>query len=285
MTPLTHRTAFSRFALHALLLCALQGYMQTAQAQVLPLDRDTVKAIFASSPAFTIYKNNYFITGVPLDKPVSAENSDAKFQVSFKQRLFNKPILGSYIHLVYTQKSFWDIYKSSSPFRETNYNPGLMVVRPLYKNNRLKGAMAFSFEHESNGRDSIYSRSWNYLAFAYSKVVSERLICGLKVWLPFINPTEGNPDLIDYIGYGEAELHWTIKKKLLFLDFVGRKGAANDLRGNMQVDISYKAWKAGNQYLMLQWFYGNSESLVNYAEKQNMLRIGIMFKPQYYRFY
>jgi phospholipase A1/A2 len=252
--------------------------------QVLPLNKDTVEDILIHSPAFTIYKNNYFITGVPLDEKPSQDNSDAKMQISFKQRLLNKRLpLGTYLHVIYTQRSFWDIYHFSSPFRETNYNPGLLLFRPMFKENLLAGALALTIEHESNGRDSIYSRSWNFISLAYNKVFSKRLIGGLKLWIPFVSSTENNPDLVDYIGYGELELHWKIINKL-FLDVVGRKGASN-FKGSVQTDLSFKTWKAGNQYIVIQWWYGYAESLIDYSERQNMLRIGVMFKPTYYRFY
>lgn len=269
------------YFLVSLLLLANANY---TYGQVLPLSKDTIESIFKHSPAFTIYKNNYFITGIPLDEEPSKYNSDIKFQISFKQRLVNRRLpLGTYLHLIYTQKSFWDFYSSSSPFRETNYNPGLMLIRPMFKDNLLTGGLALTFEHESNGRDSIYSRSWNFISVAYNKVFTKRLVCGLKVWVPFVSDTGNNTDLTDYIGYGEVEVHWTIIDKL-FLDVVGRKGTS-DFKGSIQTDLSFKPWKIGNQYLVVQWWYGYCESLVDYNQKQNMLRIGVMFKPTYYRFY
>jgi len=252
--------------------------------QVLPLRKDTIESIFINSPAFTIYKNNYFITGVPLDEEANKENSDMKFQISFKQRLWNKRLpLGTYLHMIYTQKSFWDLYTSSSPFRETNYNPGLLLVRPTFRNNLLTGGLALSFEHESNGRDSIYSRSWNFLALTYNRVMTKTLVLGVKLWVPFLSKYSNNADLMKYIGYGEFEAHWKIVDKV-FLDFVGRKFTTSS-KGSIQTDLSFKTWDRGNQYLVVQWWYGYSESLIDYSEKQNMLRIGIMFKPTYYRFY
>ncbi|WP_394700040.1 phospholipase A [uncultured Draconibacterium sp.] len=78
-----------------------------------------------------MFKDNYFVTGTTLNDEPKKYNSDAKFQISIKYRIMNKPFLyGFYPYLTYTQKSFWDIYLNSSPFAESNYNPGLweMVV-------------------------------------------------------------------------------------------------------------------------------------------------------------
>lgn len=111
-----------------LLLLSFSGYAQ------FPLDRDSIDKIITRLPAFSIYKDNYFVTGVHLGEEPTRNTLDAKFQFSFKQRLDNKPsILGAYPYLTYTQKSFWKVYKASSPFEESNYNPGLMLLKPVYQ--------------------------------------------------------------------------------------------------------------------------------------------------------
>lgn len=266
------------------IICAILSTTCITYGQVLHLNKDSVESILLNSPAFTIYKNNYFITGVPVFRPLPVQHPDVKFQVSFKQRLINRRLpLGTYAYIVYTQKSFWDMYKASRPFRETNYNPGLLLVKPTFKNNTLTGAISVTLEHESNGRDSTFSRSWNFVSGSYNRIINKRLVVGLKVWVPFLSSIGDNKDLVDYIGFGEVEIHWTVFDKL-FLDFVGRKGIVG-LNGSMQTDVSYKIFKKGNQYLVLQWWYGYAESLIDYRDKQNMVRIGVMFKPTYYRFY
>lgn len=170
----------------------------------MPFRKDKVENVLSTSPAFTIFKDNYFITGTTLaDKP-SKYNSDAKFQISFKYRMMNKPLIyGVFPYLTYTQKSFWDIYLNSSPFEESNYNPALYFIKPIYQNGTYDGAISFSLEHESNGRDTLSgSRSWNYIAVTYGKFFTSNFSASLKMWLPFA--LDGNDDLIDYIGYGES---------------------------------------------------------------------------------
>src|SRR5436190_9697256 len=96
------------------------------------LTRDTVEKLISKSPAFTIYRDNYFIAGTTLQETPTEYNSDVKFQVSFKQRLTNKPgWFGFYPYLTYSQKTFWNIFVSSSPFAESNYNPSLFMAKPL----------------------------------------------------------------------------------------------------------------------------------------------------------
>lgn len=86
---------------------------------------------------------------------------------SVSGRGLRKSILpfNTFLDVTYTQKSFWDIYRTSLPFPDNNFNPGLSIGKLIIRNNQLKKIAIFSFEHESNGRDSIDSRDWNYFSF------------------------------------------------------------------------------------------------------------------------
>ncbi len=248
------------------------------------MSRDSTEYILANSPAFSIYKDNYFITGTALGEEPSKYNSDIKFQFSFKQRLQNKPVFaGSYLYLTYTQKSFWDVYQASSPFTETNYNPGLMLAKPIYKDDKVRSMLMLSIEHESNGRDSIYSRSWNYIGINYSHHFSSRIRASLKLVIPF--GLKDNPDLLKYNGLAEWQFTWDIKKEKLVLDIIGRKSAEWNTKGSLMTTISFRPSPRRNLYWTLQWYQGYSESLIDYRESTNMLRVGLMFKPSFFRFY
>jgi phospholipase A1 len=248
------------------------------------ITKDSARFLIEKSPAFSIYKDNYFITGVPLNEKPTVDNSDVKFQFSFKLRMINKPLFwGTYMYLTYSQKSFWDIYKLSSPFSETNYNPGFRLSKPMFMNHHLAGVLSLSAEHESNGRDSLDSRSWNWVALTYSHLFRSHFMGSLKVFAPF--GLEDNPDLMDYVGYSEAQLSWTIKENKLILDVVGRKVFSWNNHGNLMTSISYRPFKSRNYYLMLQWWQGYAESLIDYTQSTSMLRLGIVIKPSYLRFY
>ena len=135
--------------------------------EYLQLEKDIVLEQFNKQPNFGMYKDNYFITGIPTNKAITNQTADAKFQISIRQRLFNSIMpFNTQLMLIYTQKSFWDIYDESSPFADNNYNPGLLLIKPIIDKNRLKGMATLSFEHESNGRDSLDSRSWNYFTLS-----------------------------------------------------------------------------------------------------------------------
>lgn len=261
-----------------ILLISSFGYAQ------IPLERDSIEKIITKLPAFSIYKDNYFVTGVNLSEKPSRNTMDAKFQFSFKQRLSNKAsIFGTYPYLTYTQKSFWKVYKASSPFEESNYNPGLMLLKPVFRDNRFFGALIFSLEHESNGRDSIYSRSLNTVSVGFTRIFSPKLIVSVKAWIPFL--IDNNPSLPKYIGYGEGQLQWVINKDRLFFDLTVRKGADWDFKGSINTGISYRLTKNANQLVTLQWWQGYSESLIDFKSERGMLRVGFILKPTFYRFY
>ena len=253
--------------------------------QVTDLDRDTVNSLIRDSPSFTIFKDNYFITGIPLNESVTETNSDVKFQISFKQRLINKPLpLDFYPYLTYTQKSFWDIYAHSRPFAESNYNPAIIFMKPIYQKGFYSGAVTFGVEHESNGLDEASgSRSWNYFSVSYSQIVSKRFSGSVRLWLPF--EVSDNPDLLEYIGIGEATVHCMFIENRLYSNVTFLKAFSWDWRGSYMLNIEYRPFKKGNQYIMLQWFNGYAEGLIDYDQCVNMLRLGIAIRPSFYRFF
>jgi len=55
------------------------------------LTKENIKdSLINKMPSFSIYKDNYFITGVPTNITPTKYNADVKYQVSFKQLLFRK---------------------------------------------------------------------------------------------------------------------------------------------------------------------------------------------------
>ena len=48
---------------------------------------DSVRAIIENGPYFGVFKDNYFIGGIPVGQKIKADNSNVKFQISVIQRL------------------------------------------------------------------------------------------------------------------------------------------------------------------------------------------------------
>lgn len=230
--------------------------------------------------SFSVHRDNYFLSGVPLNGPITRNSADVKYQVSFKQRLNSKPILGGFFpYLMYTQKAFWDIYANSKPFAEINFNPGIALVRPFYIAGGRLTYGTISFEHESNGRDSIYSRTWNMLAFSLKSQISPRWTVGLRGWFPLVDK-EDNPNLTNYVGYGEASASYQIKPGRWSADVLFRKGSGLLNYGSLQTQLNWKPYANENYYLTLQWFVGYTESLIDYQRQDSMLRLGFVIKPE-----
>ncbi len=75
--------------------------------QGLAMSEDEIISYMDGLPPFSIYKDNYFITGVPLNREIDGETADAKFQISIRHRLTRSRLpFNTFLYLTYTQKSF-----------------------------------------------------------------------------------------------------------------------------------------------------------------------------------
>lgn len=228
-------------------------------------------------PSFSAYRDNYFVTGAPLQNTISKTTADAKYQISFKQLITRHALpFQTQLFLTYTQRSFWNIYEFSSPFQDVNFNPGIGLSSGIYNgNDELMGLTEFKLEHESNGREGEASRSWNSVSLAYHGRINDRTILSVRGWFPF--SYSDNPDLMEYIGYGELNLSYDLAPKWN-LEISARKGDEWDWKGNLRSRVFYRISKSTNQHLMFEWYVGNAESLINYHEYENMVRIGYAIK-------
>ncbi len=137
------------------------------------------------------------------------DNTEAKFQISFKIPVIRNMFNGR-VHLwfAYTQVAFWQVYNSSnsSPFRETNYEPEIML--DIEQNFKIFGLtlthIVPAFVHQSNGRSDPLSRSWNRITtnFVFE---SGNFVLSLKPWyrIPESKSDDNNRHIEDYLGYGD----------------------------------------------------------------------------------
>lgn len=248
------------------------------------ITRYNYKDYIQQAPRFTIYGDNYLVTGARLNDNPSEDTSDARFEIGFKERLVEKPLPWDiYLFLTYRQKAFWDIYKNSFPFRALNYNPGLGLGKLIFnKENRLDGAFWFQFEHESNGEAGEISRSWNRLSLSYFLPFNDKTVFTFKAWLP-IGTLSDNPDITDYLGYGEASVAYHPNHRWVF-EGTFRKGMQN-WKGSIQLGINFKISKTGNEFIYLQYFQGYGQDLINYDRDLGYLRIGFSIKDMDFNFY
>jgi phospholipase A1 len=205
-------------------------------------------------PSFTIFGDNYLITGKEIGKPPSKFNSDAKFQIGFKQILAEfDAFFHSFLFLTYRQVIFWDIYQNSFPFRATNYNPSLVLGKVLIKDSQPSGLVWFALEHESNGLSGEDSRGWNFLSFQYSTKLRESWYGSLKGWIPIGTQSENEADLLDYKSYFEGSLTYYPTEKLIF-ESEFRRSFTSEWLGKIMLTANYRLSKHGNQFIYLQYY-------------------------------
>ena len=215
-------------------------------------------------------------------------NYEAELQISFKFALAKNLMgLGETYFAAYTQKAFWQIYKYSSPFRETNYSPELFMTIPLGEKHTFgPKILTLGYWHLSNGQGNIKktvnaslypeldnrSRNLNRL---YAKLTFQHqsLVWDATLWYPFGNYADDNPDIMNYIGYGSLSAMYFYKKHLisakLWGNLIRKKGA-------LELTYSYPG-KVKGVYFFGKIFTGYAESMIDYNRNITKISVGVSF--------
>ncbi|MEJ2200816.1 MAG: phospholipase A, partial [Desulfuromonadaceae bacterium] len=239
------------------------------------------------------HRDNYFLlltyndnryqpadgTEYPVDE---VDREEIKYQISLKTKLW-QDILGKKLDLwfAYTQQSFWQLYnwEESAPFRETNYEPELLLNFRLNQN--LLGwklrTLTLGVNHQSNGRSEPLSRSWNRLV-ASAGMERENFTLILKGWyrIPEGHQDDDNPDLDDYFGPGEMQTyyHWDKHRVGLLLR---NNFQRHHNRSSFLFDWAWNCFPNLNKVaLYVQYFNGYGENLLDYDQHTNRIGIGFM---------
>ena len=184
---------------------------------------------------------------------------------------------GTYLYLFYTQKVFWNVLQNSMPMTDLNFNPGIGLTKPFFVKNRYIGKLTFIIEHESNGRDSIDSRSWNRVALAGNVMVTNNLMVHAKLWAPIVDGMN-NKDIVRYCGFFQTGFQLVSNNRRFSggITITPRK----NFSFNTVVDLSYRILRKDNQFLFLQYYNGRGEGLLEYNKFHSSLRVGILIKPK-----
>lgn len=259
-------------------------------AQVLPTkpeesyNTDSVRAVLDKAPYFSLFKDNYFVGGLPIGNKPTSRNSDVKFQLSISQRLTKSKLpFDTYLFLQYTQKAFWNVFQESLPMRDLNFNPGIGLGHLIIHKNKYIGKGYIMVEHESNGKDSIYSRSWNKITVAAALLLNKNWEIQFKGWVPIIDGGE-NKDILKYNGIFQIAANYRTNNKRLNCGVILTQRKAW-FGYNTQLELSYKFNNNENQYLFVQYYNGYGENLLEYNKYKSMLRIGFVIKPQDFSIY
>lgn len=212
---------------------------------------------------------------------------EAKFQLSLRTKLFENALQsGADVWAGYTQQALWQVWngKDSAPFRNTDYEPEVMLVMPTHAALRdlpLGWQWRYTqlaLAHQSNGQSDPLSRSWNrvYLAAGFEQgpwSLTARFNQRLNEPLA----TDNNPDLATYRGRGEARLLWTTRGVTASLQVIGTPWRSGT--GSWQLEWTHAIEHAQPDGLRwyVQAFSGYGETLTDYNFRQSSIGVGVSF--------
>lgn len=255
------------------------------------LDRKTR----AGRPAVTFHRTNYILVFSYNDSPNQGPwqalvppqelvKPETTFQLSFKAKVWQDVFhTDTDLWIAYTQRSFWQVYDfdGSSPFRETNYEPELLLnFGTRYGLLGLTGRfIQLGLNHQSNGQTEPLSRSWNRVV-ANVGLERGRFSLLVKGWyrLPESSAEDDNPRMYDYMGYGEiwGYYFWNRHRAAVML----RDNLDIDQnRGAIQLEWSFPLFRASPHTPaqvggFVQWFLGYGESMLDYDHRVNRIGVG-----------
>ena len=225
---------------------------------------------------------------VPASYDIDA--AEVKFQLSFKAHIGdqrNINFLGiktARFWWAYTQQSNWQSFnaRSSSPYRETVYEPELVATLGTGDTSGLK-LINLGWVHQSNGRSLPESRGW-YRAYLLSgwewnDVTSIML---RRWWRIPENPLkDDNPDISDYLGRGDMVIRWEPWDKSQAVAMLLRNNLrSTNNRGYTQVDWATPVRFGSAARMHIQMTSGYGESLIDYNHHQNTIGLGFSFREQ-----
>jgi phospholipase A1 len=245
--------------------------------------------------ALLVHRPNYFLAGTynfdPNQKPFDAgilrvRHEEVKLQLSFKVKLAEDLIAGNGdLWATYTQQSYWLAYAKSAPFRDTSYEPTLLLAWktriPLFGwTGRMLG---IELDHQSNGRGDFgdLSRSWNRVI---GKAVFERgdFVAEAQAWwrIPEPRSSDNNPDIEHYMGNTALTLSWARGEHVVSAQ-VRSNLSPGSHRGAAELSWSFPLPKSENLKGYAQYFYGYGESLIDYNVRTNRIGVGVAFSDWY----
>lgn len=236
-------------------------------------------------PAFWASKKNEYPTSpnpenvVGDDEAKSLTSMETKYQLSLKTKAVEN-IFGNNgdLWLGYTQSSRWQVYNAdeSRPFRETNYEPeASLMFRTNYEifglNGRLLGV---TFNHQSNGREDPWSRSWNRVMLNIG-LERDNFALMIRPWYRVKEDAkdDNNPDITNYIGRGDMLAFYRYKKHDFSLMLRHSLKGGDDSHGAVRFDWSFPI--SGKLRGQFQLFDGYGESLIDYNHRATYVGLGV----------
>lgn len=269
--------------------------VNSAQAEkILNKRLEAERAALDNPFIITQYRSNYFLPYSYVKDPNQApyafgsgnliEEQEAKYQISIKAPIYHyhkHELQGVYVGI--TLQAWWQIYNEaiSKPFRETNYEPELFYQwMPTYSLGVIDlVGFHLGLNHQSNGQSDKFSRSWNRIV-ASAMFRHDKFFATLKTWYripedekddPLDPSGDDNPDIEHFMGKFELALGATYKG--VNLNAFIRNNLKSDNKSAFELNATYPI--SSRFALLVQYFNGYGESLIDYNHRIERLSIGV----------
>jgi len=273
--PLREKTPYERrFGSEVGLLVDRLGFMPHRPNLVLPLTYGD--GFLRNDPSAKPYEIQFQVSlKLPFTPSRHSENPD-------------RPVL----FFAYTGSAWWQAYDSSRsrPFREYNHSPEVFLLVPT-KQSALGWnwrSFQFGFEHQSNGRASDTSRSWNRLFTQFDLDRRSNHWLLLRSWWRIpedakANPDDpegdDNPDITRFLGHNELRFGYSTTK--LSWSVMLRRSLRSGGKGAGEITISYPTGFNPKTRWVFRVFDGYGESLIDYNRRVRRIGIGLMLNDWY----
>jgi phospholipase A1 len=238
------------------------------------------KPVYLAPASWTNGRNTTPDTPNPetsVTEPVDLDSIEAKFQLSLKFKIAQS-VFGSEADLwgAYTQVSRWQVYdgENSRPFRETNYEPEMMLVTPTdYRILGWRGRLAgIGLNHQSNGRGDPLSRSWNRVVGLVG-LDREGWALMLRPWWRIEDGNEDdNTDISDYMGrFDITAVHLRGAHQF---SLTGRHSLKDGRRSHGALQLEWAFPIRGPLKGRASIFHGYGESMIDYNFKSTWVTLG-----------
>lgn len=245
--------------------------------------------------SFGFTEPNYMISSLSSSQnhePFStAANSQLKFRLGFFYRLLALKEDRSGLYVSYTQNSFWKKADPGSPYLDNNFRPELYACFDILNwiersEEPYLPKFKIALSRESNWVGGINNRSWDRLmgGWEIGQIGKTEYYGSFGLWKSF-NLSSNNKDIRKYAGDAQITVgYWHFDNSCTV-----KWGGSMNMRFRMNnpditsivTSVFYNPLVGKNlkiiPALMVEYYYGYAECLMNYKAKTNSIRFGVAF--------
>lgn len=220
------------------------------------------------------YELNYLLPFTYTKNTPSDERKkfETKFQFSVQKPIFYD-IFGfkEMLSVAYSQTSWWQTSRDSTPFRESNYRPEIFLSAPVNFGFEPLKSLKIGFIHESNGLGGDKSRSWNR-AYVSADVAFGELLITPRAWV-VVGRINDNEDIREYRGNADINVRYKLGGHILSAMLRSNLHLDSTLRGSVELGWNFPLFSGIYGYL--NYFNGYGDSLIDYDRHINRIGLGV----------